>query len=111
MIESITPAQLQQWLAQAESGQREAPVVVDVREAWEHAHVNVAHAVHIPMQTVPARLAEFDRGRAHVLMCHHGMRSYRVAEFLAQAGFDRLYNLDGGIDAWAAEIDPSLPRY
>jgi rhodanese-related sulfurtransferase len=44
-------------------------------------------------------------------MCHHGMRSYRVAEFLAQAGFERLYNLDGGIDAWAADVDPSLARY
>jgi rhodanese-related sulfurtransferase len=111
MIESISPAQLQQWLADAASGGREAPVVVDVREPWEHAHVSVAHAVHIPMQTVPARLAELDPARAHVLMCHHGMRSYRVAEFLAQAGFERLYNLDGGIDAWAADVDPSLARY
>ncbi|MFN7754061.1 MAG: rhodanese-like domain-containing protein [Pseudomonadota bacterium] len=111
MIESISPAQLQQWLAEAASGTREAPVVVDVREGWEHAHVNLPHALHIPMQTVPGRLAELDRERPHVLMCHHGMRSYRVAEFLQQAGFGRLYNLDGGIDAWAAEVDTALPRY
>ena len=111
MIESITPAQLQQWLLEAAAAQREAPIFIDVREPWEHAHVSVADALHIPMQTIPARPAELDPARAHVLMCHHGMRSYRVAEYLQQAGFARLYNLDGGIDAWALEVDPSLPRY
>ena len=111
MIESITPSQLRQWLDDAATGDREAPVLVDVREPWEHAHVSVVEAVHIPMQTVPSRLPTLDRARSHVLMCHHGMRSFRVAEFLREAGFERLYNLEGGIDAWAAEIDPSLPRY
>lgn len=108
MIEPLTPSELKAWL---DDETRESPVVIDVREAWEHALVKVDAALHMPMQTVPSRLGDLDAGRPHVLMCHHGMRSYRVAEFLQQAGFGRLYNLDGGIDAWAAEVDTALPRY
>ena len=68
-------------------------------------------ALHMPMQTVPARLGELDAGQPHVLMCHHGMRSYQVAQFLKNQGFDRVFNLTGGIDAWAEEVDPGLARY
>jgi rhodanese-related sulfurtransferase len=46
-----------------------------------------------------------------VVVCHHGMRSYQVAMYLERAGFPRVYNLQGGIDAWAREIDPAMPRY
>jgi rhodanese-related sulfurtransferase len=108
LIEPISPAELKAWL---EDSSREAPVFIDVREAWEHEHVNVEQALHMPMQMIPARLAELDPQRPHVLMCHHGMRSYRVAEFLEDKGFDRLYNLSGGIDAWAEDVAPGLKRY
>ena len=108
MIEPITPAELKAWL---EDEARESPVVIDVREEWEHARVHVDGSLHMPMQMVPTRVGELESGQAYVLMCHHGMRSYQVARFLEHHGFDRLYNLSGGIDAWANEIDPTLPRY
>jgi len=108
LIEPITPEELKAWL---DDDSRESPIVIDVREGWEHAKARVEGSLHMPMQTVPDRLGELESGQAFVLMCHHGMRSYRVAEFLESNGFSRLYNLSGGIEAWACEIDPSLARY
>ena len=46
-----------------------------------------------------------------VLICHHGVRSYQSALYLLNAGFEQVYSLQGGIDAWAEQIDPSLNRY
>ncbi len=108
MIEPITPAELKSWL---EDAGRESPVVIDVREVWEHALARVDGTRHMPMQTIPSRLGELDAERPHVLMCHHGMRSYQVAQFLENQGFGHLYNLSGGIDAWAEDVDPALARY
>jgi rhodanese-related sulfurtransferase len=108
LIEPLTPAELKAWL---DDEARASPVVIDVREAWEHALVKVDAALHMPMQTVPARVGELDPEQPHVLMCHHGMRSYQVAQFLKNQGFDRVYNLTGGIDAWARQIDPAMATY
>jgi rhodanese-related sulfurtransferase len=52
-----------------------------------------------------------DASRPIVCVCHHGMRSMQVAAFLARRGFDDVWNLTGGIDAWAREVDPSCPTY
>jgi monothiol glutaredoxin len=52
-----------------------------------------------------------DRSTALVFQCHHGMRSQAAAEYFQRAGFRRLYNLEGGIDAWSTRVDPSVPRY
>jgi len=86
-------------------------ILLDVREPEELAIAKVEGAVHIPMRQVPARIAELDRGRRIVVMCHHGMRSAQVAGFLREQGFAQVENLDGGIDAWAAVVDPSVRRY
>jgi rhodanese-related sulfurtransferase len=86
-------------------------VLLDVREPDELAVASVAGALHIPMRQVPARLDELDAGRPLVVMCHAGGRSRRVAEFLSENGFEQVYNLAGGIDAWSVEIDPQIPRY
>lgn len=86
-------------------------VLIDVREPVELRIAAIADAVHIPMNEIPARLAELDRDATHVIMCHSGFRSYRVAEFLLESGFTKVFNLRGGIDAWSTEIDPQVPRY
>ncbi|HQU46751.1 MAG TPA: rhodanese-like domain-containing protein, partial [Pirellulales bacterium] len=59
------------------------------------------------------RVSELEphRGRAIVVHCHHGGRSLRVAQWLRQQGFAAAQSMSGGIDAWAAEIDPDVPRY
>jgi len=88
-----------------------AHLVLDVREADELAICAVEHAIHMPMAEVPSRLGELPVDRPLVVMCHHGMRSLRVVNFLRGNGFDNAVNLDGGIDAWAAAIEPAVGRY
>ena len=63
------------------------------------------------MGEIPARLAELDAATPVACLCHHGARSQRVAQFLAGNGFTQVANIAGGIDAWSAERDPSVPRY
>lgn len=85
-------------------------VLLDVREPNELATCQVPGSLHIPMREIPARMGELPD--AHVLvLCHHGGRSARVTQFLRANGFERATNVAGGIDAWAVEIDPTLPRY
>jgi adenylyltransferase/sulfurtransferase len=85
--------------------------MVDVREPFEHEIARIAGSRLIPLRTLPARVAELDPRREIVLYCHHGWRSLRALELLRQAGFPRLRNLRGGIDAWSREVDPATPRY
>lgn len=89
----------------------EPPLVLDVREPWEVQVRAIAGSVHIPMRDIPARLAEIDRDRDVVVLCHHGVRSLHVAIFLAAQGFTRLYNLDGGINAWAKQVETGMAKY
>jgi rhodanese-related sulfurtransferase len=93
-------------------------VLLDVREPWEVALARIelpatAGAEHraVPMQQIPARLAEFDPTQPIVCICHHGARSAQVVAFLQRQGFEAAYNLTGGIDAWSLRVDPSVPRY
>ena len=113
MIAHIRPNQLADWIAAAPEGAR--PLVLDGRDAWELQTASVTPAgfelVAIPMGEIPARLAELDPARPVACLCHHGMRSLRVAGFLDQQGFEQVANITGGIDAWSAELAPSVPRY
>jgi rhodanese-related sulfurtransferase len=63
------------------------------------------------MHLVPLRLAEIPRSQPVACICHHGARSAQVVAFLLRQGFDGVYNLAGGIDAWSIHVDPSVPRY
>ena len=92
-------------------GGESAPTVVDVREPGEIEASPFAGALCIPMGEIPSRLDEVPRDVSLVILCHHGMRSARVAAFLADQGFADVSNLRGGIDAWSLRIDPSVPRY
>lgn len=92
------------------------PLLLDVREAWE---VQLARLdavpgfewAHLPMGEVTARFGELDPEQPVAVYCHHGVRSLQVVAFLSRQGFDVIYNLAGGIDAWSREIDPTVPRY
>ena len=99
----------------ASFGDGATPVVLDVREPWEvqTASLTLAGAptVCIPMNEVPARLGELDAGQPVLSLCHHGMRSLQVAHFLERNGFDQVFNIAGGIDAWSREVDASVPLY
>lgn len=86
-------------------------LLLDVREPNEVATASVAGAKVIRMSEVPLHLAELPRERPIVVMCHHGSRSANVTHFLNANGFPNAVNLDGGIDAWSAQIDPAIARY
>ena len=113
MIDQVRPSQLAAWF-QAAAGHG-APVVLDVREAAELRLAGITpdgfELVAMPMGTVPARLAELDPAGPVACLCHHGLRSQRVANFLAANGFACVANIAGGIDAWSRELDPSIASY
>jgi sulfur-carrier protein adenylyltransferase/sulfurtransferase len=97
--------------AAAAAGRDPSTVLVDVREPFEWDIVHVDGARHVPLRDLPARLRELD-GHADVLVyCHHGTRSRQAVELLRAAGFSKVRSVRGGIDAWAAEVDPRLTRY
>lgn len=86
-------------------------VVLDVRGANELAICALEGALHIPMGEIPARISDVPADTPVVVMCHHGMRSMAVVNFLRQAGRDNVVNLEGGIDAWSRQIDSAVRRY
>jgi rhodanese-related sulfurtransferase len=91
--------------------QNPATVILDVREPHELAIAHVEGALHIPMQTIPNRLAELPREAPLAVMCHHGARSMAVVNFLRKAGYSNAFNITGGIDAWSRELDSAIPQY
>lgn len=100
-----------QFKSQWPSFPDDAVILLDVRETHEIDIASVPGTLHIPMSDIPDRLREMDRSKPTVVMCHSGMRSLQVARFLSANGFDQVYNLAGGIDAWSVELDASIPRY
>jgi rhodanese-related sulfurtransferase len=113
MIDQVSPAQLQDWIAsQTANG---TTVVLDVREAWEIQTACVSEQgfelVKIPMHLIPPRLAELNRDQPTAVLCHHGGRSMQVAAFLVQHGFSHVANIAGGIHAWSSQVDGSVPTY
>ena len=87
------------------------PLLVDVREPWEHAIAALPDARLVPLQSLPMAVSTFDPSRQYVVYCHHGMRSRMAIDYLRGLGFTRLWNLEGGIARWSEEVDPSVPRY
>lgn len=87
------------------------PVIIDVREQWEYDIAHIEGSVLIPLSTLPERAGTLDPSKQYAMLCHHGMRSEMAGNWLAQHGFAQLINIDGGIDAWSIEVNPSVPRY
>lgn len=113
MVQQVRPAQLAQWLESVRPYGE--PVVLDVREPQELQRASVkadGFALQtIPMGVLPVRLSELSRDRPVACLCHHGGRSMQVAHFLKSHGFEHVANIAGGINAWSAELDPSIARY
>ncbi len=111
-MQQVTVQQLGAWL---DDPVRPKPLLLDVREPWEFDVCRIPGAQLMTMRSVSARFMELQRehGRERdmVLICHHGARSFQVAMFLEQQGFSNLYNLQGGVAAWAQQIDPDMPTY
>jgi rhodanese-related sulfurtransferase len=86
-------------------------LLIDVREDWEVATASIDGARHIPMSLIPAQQALLPRDREIAVLCHHGMRSAMVADYLRSAGHPRVLNVSGGIDRWSVEVDSQVRRY
>ncbi len=107
-MQNLTASALAEWLADTS---RAAPVLLDVREPWEIETAKIAGSLSIPMREIPARSEELDDEAQIVCVCHHGARSAQVAMFLESRGYRNVFNLQGGIDAWSRQVDPSIPTY
>lgn len=105
-VRPLKPAELKAMLAKGGA----APRLIDVRSEQEHATAKIEGGKLLDAD-VEHELEQLDRGTPLVFYCHHGMRSQAAAERFVRDGFKKVYNLEGGIDAWSREVDPSVPRY
>ena len=120
-MDHLTPQQVAALMTDAT---RPAPVLLDVREAWEYDTARLAGTTSLPMSTLASRIAEIealqeaagdgaadDPPRSIVCICHHGARSMQVAAFLEHHGLANIINMTGGIHAWSQQVDPAVPIY
>ena len=109
----ITTRQLSDLLAaEKQTGNNREFVLLDVREPWEYQTAHIEGSTAMPVGEVPSRaLQELDPEARIVAVCHHGVRSMSVALWLREQGFEKAQSLRGGIDAWSADVDPTIPRY
>lgn len=105
-VEEITPPEVH-----AKRQRGDDFVLLDCREPEELQIARIAGALHVPMGDIPSRLTSLDPDRELIVFCHHGKRSYSVAAFLRQQGFEHVKSLRGGIHAWSLQVDPRVPQY
>ncbi len=105
-IRSMTPTEVKTLLEQDR-----AAVLLDIREPYELLLSCLEGAINIPLSQMDARWQEIPADRPVIVFCHHGIRSARLIARLQARGRHNLINLDGGIDAWSCQVDPSVPRY
>ena len=106
MIGQVTPEEVAQ---RRKAG--EPLLILDVREESELALASLPDVVWLPMSELSLRIGELDPEAETIVLCHHGIRSMRVACLLAEQGFERVSNLRGGIDAWSRQVDAEVPLY
>ena len=106
IYQSISPTELAERLKNKENFR-----FIDVREPHEYEISRIEAAELMPLTQFNEWIGTLEPQKEIVVMCHHGIRSANVCMFLVRNGFEKVWNLDGGIDAWTAEVDPRVPRY
>jgi rhodanese-related sulfurtransferase len=106
-MRELTPFECRAYLERS----TEQPLLLDVREPWEHRIASLEGSTLIPMRDIPSAIEDLDPTQEIIVLCHHGIRSRHVAHYLESRGFTRVINLRGGIDAWARELDTLLATY
>ena len=84
---------------------------IDVREPQEYAVARIEEAVLLPLTRFDEWIETLEPEEEIVVMCHHGVRSANVCMFLGRNGYEKVFNLEGGIDSWSLEVDGKVPRY
>ncbi len=105
MYTQITPTDLNARLKNGETIQ-----LLDVREPDEFAIASIGGKL-IPLGEITTRYEELDPSLPTAVLCHHGVRSARAAQFLISVGFTNVMNISGGIDRWSREVDSSIRTY
>jgi rhodanese-related sulfurtransferase len=87
--------------------------LIDVRQLWESELASLPQSLLLPLNEIAQRAREIaaEPTAMIVVYCHHGIRSMSAGTFLERLGFTNVHSLSGGIDAWACEVDPTMPRY
>jgi len=106
-MKQISVIEARVWL----EGGRPPVTLLDVREDWEYKIAHLPGSILISMGQISSRSGELPRDQAIIVMCHHGRRSETVAIQLEQIGFNNIYNLNGGINAWSRQVDAAIPTY
>lgn len=104
--ESISPSELKERLKDGEKVN-----LIDVREVWEYETAHLEGAKLLPLSEFNEWIGDLKPEEEIVVMCHHGIRSANVCMFLLRNGFEKVINLDGGIDLWSKEVDANVPLY
>ncbi len=105
-VQQMTAKQLKSRLDQGEE-----LILLDVREPFEFEYASIKGSFNIPMGDIPKRYVEVSQDQDCVVICHSGIRSRQVVSFLADNGYERVFNLQGGIDQWSLHCDNTVPRY
>jgi rhodanese-related sulfurtransferase len=87
------------------------PLLLDVREPHEFKYCHIEGSINMPMSQVFSGYSKLDQQQETVVICHHGIRSAQIIDFLLGRGFTAVINLSGGVAAWASQVDPSMPTY
>jgi rhodanese-related sulfurtransferase len=91
--------------------QQASPLLLDVREPWEFEICHIEGSTNLPMGQIPQRVEDLLESGEIIVICHHGVRSQQVIRFLQGQMTASLINLDGGVDAWAREVDRDMHLY
>jgi rhodanese-related sulfurtransferase len=107
-MNAVTAVKLAEWLKSDQP-----PKLLDVRQDYEHEVARLENSRLIPLPELAFRAGELADWKEQdvVVYCHHGVRSQMAIGVLRMAGFQKLHNLTGGIDAWSVEVDGQVPRY
>ena len=105
-MQTILPEELKKRL---DAGEK--PILLDVREPWEFSICKIEGSVNISMSEPEKLINKLNANDEIIAICHHGMRSFQVCNYLENNGFNNTLNLDGGIDSWAKTIDTDMAQY
>ena len=105
-MQTILPEELKKRL---DAGEK--PILLDVREPWEFSICKIEGSVNISMSEPEKLINELNANDEIIAICHHGIRSFQVCNYLENNGFNKVLNLDGGIDSWAKTIDTDMAQY
>lgn len=106
MIKELSPLEVRELLKAKPDAK-----LIDVREEWERQVANIEGSILMPLQYLVAHAKEIDPTDDIVIFCHHGIRSAEACKFLSRLGYQNVYNLQGGIDAWSHQVDENIPIY